>query len=73
VLVPSALVEAGQVWVVAAGGRAERCAVEVGAVHGELVEVHDGLNLTDKLIDAVEEGGHAALADGDRVRIGGAR
>lgn len=73
VLVPSALVEAGQVWVVAAGGRAERRAVEVGAVHGELVEVHDGLNLTDKLIDAVEEGGHAALADGDRVRIGGAR
>jgi len=72
VLAPSALVEAGHVWVVAAGGRAERRAVELGAEHGELVEVRAGLNLTDKLIEQVADGGRAALADGDRVRIGGA-
>ncbi|MEE2940196.1 MAG: efflux RND transporter periplasmic adaptor subunit, partial [Planctomycetota bacterium] len=70
VMILASLVEAGAVWVVGPGARAERRAVELGATHGELVEVLAGLNLTDKLVDS----GRAALSEGDGLRIqGGAR
>lgn len=66
VLVPARLVEQGAVWVVGAGGTAERRAIEVGAARGELVEARAGLNLTDKLVDV----GREALSQGDRLRVG---
>lgn len=70
VMIPARLVDAGAVWVVGPGARAERRPVELGATHGEQVEVLAGLNLTDKLVDS----GRASLLDGDRLRVlGGAR
>ncbi len=71
VLIPERLLEGEHVWVVGAGEVAERRQVAIGAAHGDLVEVHRGVNLTDKLIDEVFEGGRAALEEGDRLRIGG--
>lgn len=67
VMIPAALVDGGSVWVVGAGGRAERRALKLGAAHGELVEVVGGLNLTDKLVDT----GRALLSEGDRLRVQG--
>lgn len=67
VLIPRRLVREGAVWVVGAGNLAQRRRLQLGGQHGELVEVLDGLNLTDKLIDS----GREDLEEGDRVRIGG--
>ena len=70
VMIPARLVDAGAVWVVGPGARAELRPVELGATHGDIVEVLAGLNLTDKLVDS----GRGALLDGDRLRVlGGAR
>lgn len=70
VMIPASLVDEGAVWVVGPAARAERRSVELGVTHGALVEVLDGLNLTDKLVDS----GRGELSDGDRLRVrGGAR
>ncbi len=72
-MVPRELVERGQdgdaLWVVRAGA-AERRSVRLGqAETAELVEVAEGLGVTDKLI----VGGRENLRDGERVRIEGER
>ncbi len=57
----------GHVWVVDADGSAARRKVEIGrSAEGEL-EVLEGLNLTDKVVDSGRQG----LSEGARVRIGG--
>lgn len=67
VFVPSRLVDNGSVWVVDAGGHAERRALELGGEFGEMVEVRKGLNLTDKLVDD----GRSELSEGDRLKVEG--
>lgn len=71
-LVPRPLVEedgeARFVWLAAADGTARRRQVKLGqAAAGELVEVVEGLRVTDKLIS----GGRERLGDGDRINITG--
>lgn len=71
-LVPQDLVEsagdAHAVWVAEAGGIARRRIVRLGQAGSEdLVEVIEGLRLTDKLIS----GGREELTDGDRIVIAG--
>ncbi len=71
-LVPRGLVEASdgvaRLWVAdQAAGLARWKAVKLGAVGGELVEVVEGLALTDRLI----VGGREGLRDGQRIRVTG--
>ena len=64
VLVPARLVDAGFAWVVTAEGKATRRPVKTGARMGDHVEVVDGLNLADKVID----GGRERISEGVCVR-----
>lgn len=71
-LVPRSLVEAGEgggrVWVAdQAAGRAVLRTVQLGAASGELVEVREGLNASDKLIASGREG----LRDGRKITVTG--
>src|SRR5262249_48744824 len=72
-LVPRPLVEAdgaggARVWVAdQAAGVARLRAVQLGAAHGDLVEVTEGLRVTDKLIATGRDG----LSDGARVTVTG--
>ena len=72
VFVPKQLVQTSDagsvVWTVDAGDRARRAIVTMGkAVSGDLVEVSEGLNVTDKLIASGTEG----LQPGDLVDVSG--
>ena len=69
VLVPERLLEGGRLWVLAPDGLAQRREVELGALHGDRIEVLSGINLSDKLIDR----GREDLREGDRVHVGGQR
>jgi HlyD family secretion protein len=66
VAIPARLVgEGGSVWVLdAERGTAARRSVRVGGRDGDLALIEDGLNLSDKVLDA--RGG--ALSEGERVR-----
>ena len=72
VFVPKQLVQtsdAGSViWIVDAGDQARRVSITIGeAASGELVEVSEGLNVTDKLVASGTEG----LQPGDLVHVTG--
>lgn len=70
VMVPERLVSGGKIWIVdGASGLAAQRSIEIGGTDGDWVEVLDGVNLTDKLIDE----GRAGLSDGARVHIIGER
>jgi RND family efflux transporter MFP subunit len=71
-LVPRQLVQAGdggsRVWVAdQVAGLAGQRTIKLGGSAGELVEVIEGLNPTDKLI----AGGREGLRDGQRIRVVG--
>lgn len=70
-LVPSSLAESGRVWVFdPVGESAAARAVKLGAQRDGMVEVLEGLNLSDKLIDSVRSpSGRAALTEGAKVRL----
>jgi hypothetical protein len=65
--VPSRLiVDDKHVWVVEGSSRtAAKRALELGAVHGDEVEVRSGLNASDKLIDQ----GRERLSEGARLKV----
>ncbi|MFT4540448.1 MAG: HlyD family secretion protein [Planctomycetota bacterium] len=65
VLIPERLLEGNSVWIVAAGGTAEKRDVDLGERSDGNVLVRSGINLTDKLIDA----GRNNLQEGDLVVI----
>ncbi len=71
-LVPRQLVESGEggarVWVTdQAAGVARLKSIKLGAAAGDLVEVVEGLDVTDRLISSGREG----LRDGQRITITG--